>query len=226
MGIFDGRDRRTLVAIRICGIVHPAFGSRLHEANTARPAALIVRPEVISAASERRCAEDATQWEEGSMKDKASAETSARATTVRVSDEVFRQVYDSAASLPGKHKWVTRDEDVRGIEKILGMRARTIGAPLWLSGDTRDCRNCGRETSWLDIVASALKKAHGKELIAEVILGEKKFVNIEVPHAIADLYCYGCGVLIPDLRSFKCHNWAYAKEALVRAIEDMQRGTS
>lgn len=120
----------------------------------------------------------------------------------------FRRIYESPASLPGKEKWVTCDADVRGVEELLGMKPRTIGAPLWLSGDSRHCRNCQRETSWLDIVSSALKKAHGKEMIAEVILGDKKFVNVEVPHAIEDLFCHQCGDRVPDLRSFKCHNWA------------------
>lgn len=142
--------------------------------------------------------------------------------TIQVSDEVFKQVYDSPASLPGKDKWVTVDKDVRAIEELLGMRPNTIGAPLWLSGDSKRCDKCDRETSWLDIVSSALKKVHGKEMIAEVILGERKFVNIEVPHAIADLFCHGCGAAIVDLRSFKCHNWAYAKPALLEVIEQMR----
>lgn len=138
---------------------------------------------------------------------------------------MFRQIYDSPASLPGKKKWITADEDVRAIEKLLGMKPRTIGAPLWLSGDSQRCRKCKRETSWLDIVSSALKKVHGKEMIAEVILGDRKFVNVEVPHAIEDLFCHQCGASIPDLRSFKCHNWAYAREALVKVIQEMRRGT-
>jgi len=154
---------------------------------------------------------------------KGSRETSTKRTTVEVSKEVFRQVYDSPASLPGKEKWVTCDEDVRAIESLLGMKGSTIGAPLWLSGDSRHCRNCQRETSWLDIVASALKQVHGKELIAEVILGDRKFVNVEVPHAIADLFCHQCGQRIPDLRSFKCHNWAYARPALLKVIQEMRR---
>ena len=143
--------------------------------------------------------------------------------TIQVSDEVFRQVYDSPASLPGREKWVTRDEDVRAIEEILGMKPHTIGAPLWLSGDSRRCAGCQRETSWLDIVSSALKKVHGKEMIAEVILGDRKFVNVEVPHAIADLYCHQCGEAIRDLRSFKCHNWAYARPALLEVIQAISR---
>jgi hypothetical protein len=112
---------------------------------------------------------------------------------VQVSADVFRQVYESPASLPGREKWVTPDEDVRGIERLLGMAPNTIGAPLCVSGDTRTCKHCGRQTSWLDIVSSALKRVHGKEMIAEVILGDRKFVNVEVPHAIEDLFCHQCG---------------------------------
>ena len=38
-----------------------------------------------------------------------------------VSAEVFKQVYDSPQSLPGKEKWVTTDADVRAIERLLGI---------------------------------------------------------------------------------------------------------
>jgi hypothetical protein len=144
-------------------------------------------------------------------------------TTRAVSPELFRQIYDSPHSLPGKHRWVTKDEDVRAIEKILGIPERSIGAPLWVSGDTRHCPKCGRETSWLDIVSSALTKQHQKSLLVQVILGERKYVNVEVPRAIADLSCYNCGTSIVDLRSFKCHNWAYAMPEILRLLEGETR---
>jgi hypothetical protein len=142
-------------------------------------------------------------------------------TTQVVSKELFQQVYDSPASLPGKERWVTRDQDVREIEKLLGMEPYTIGAPLWVSGDTRHCAKCDRETNWLDIVSSALSEVHNRKLLAQVILGDRKFVNIEAPRAIADLKCFGCGADITDLRSFKCHNWAYAIGALRDVIRRM-----
>lgn len=56
-----------------------------------------------------------------------------QAQTHLVSDDVFRQVYDSPAALPGRHKWLTTDEDVRQIEKLLGIPQKTIGAPLTIS---------------------------------------------------------------------------------------------
>src|SRR5580700_2214196 len=137
-------------------------------------------------------------------------------TTRVVSPEIFKQVYDSPLSLPGKDRWVTKDEDVRTIEKLLDIPERSIGAPLWVSGDTRHCPKCGRETNWLDIVSSALTKTHQRSLLVEVILGDRKYVNVEVPRAIADLNCYNCGASIVDLRSFKCHNWAYAREGILQ----------
>ena len=151
----------------------------------------------------------------------AKSNAGKRSTRV-VSEKVFRQVYDSPHSLPGKEKWVTSHEDVRTIEQLRGMAPKTIGVPLWVSGDTRYCSKCGRETNWLDIVASALTQVHKKDLLIKVILGEKKYVNVEAPHAIADLFCYQCKSPVIDLRSFKCHNWAYARQALLDVLEQVQ----
>lgn len=143
--------------------------------------------------------------------------------TVAVSDEVFRRVYDSPASLPGSERWVTVDEDVRRIEELLGMPRGTIRNPLWVSGDVRNCAKCQREINWLDIVSSALEKVHDPKMIASVILGEQKYVNVEVPDAIQGLRCIDCTTPFESLRSFKCHNWAYARPAMVRVLEAMEQ---
>jgi len=37
--------------------------------------------------------------------------------TYPVSEKVFKQVYDSPSSSPGKYKWFTKEEGVRTIEK-------------------------------------------------------------------------------------------------------------
>jgi hypothetical protein len=141
--------------------------------------------------------------------------------TLPVSASVFREVYDSPASLPGRHKWLTNDADVRQIEKLLGMPPNTIGAPLWVSGDRKTCPTCDRETNWLDIIASGLELVHSREMIAGVILGSQKFVNVEAPRAIANLKCASCKTPIKNIRSFKCHNWAYAKPALLDVLRKM-----
>jgi hypothetical protein len=106
---------------------------------------------------------------------------SAQRHTYAVSDAVFREVYDSPASLPGRYRWLTREGDVRELEALLGMPPGTIGAPLWVSGDRKRCLKCSREVNWLDIVSSALEQVHDREMVARVILGEQKFVNTEAP---------------------------------------------
>jgi hypothetical protein len=128
--------------------------------------------------------------------------------TRAVDEELFRMVYDSPASLPGRHRWVTPETDVRQLEAVLGIPDGAIGAPLWVSGDQRDCLACGRLMSWLDIVSSALEGVHGQAMIAKVILGSQRFVNTEAPRAIAGVRCFDCKAEVRGLRSFKCHNWA------------------
>lgn len=151
--------------------------------------------------------------------------TAFRATQA-VGDDVFRQVYDSPASLPGRLRWVTPDADVRRLEQVLGLSDGAIGAPLWVSGDERDCPSCGRRMSWLDIVASAVDGVHARTMIAKVILGSQKFVNTEAPRAIAGVRCYDCKAEIKGLRSFKCHNWAYAMPALRRVLAESRAASN
>ena len=138
--------------------------------------------------------------------------------TVEVPASVFREVYDSPASLPGRERWTTIDEDVRAIERLLGLDHGAIGAPLWVSGDSRHCPTCEREVNWLDIVSSALRGIHSRATVARVILGDRKYVNTEAPATIANVACAGCGAGIDGLRSFKCHNWAYAIGELEQVI--------
>jgi len=147
----------------------------------------------------------------------------AKRTTKPVSDAVFQAVYDSPASLPGRHRWVTPAEDVRRLEELLGMEPDTIGAPLWVSADEKACPRCGREVSWLDIVSSALERVHDPSMVAQVILGNQKYVNVEAPRAIAGVHCFDCKTPIKKVRSFKCHNWAYAREAMLRVLERVER---
>ena len=115
------------------------------------------------------------------MKSVKKADAAAGQQTFPVSNEVFKMVYDAPSSLPGKYKWVTADKDVRQIEKILGMPEKTIGYPLWVSGDQNSCPKCKREINWLDIVSSATKQVHSGAMIAKVVLGEQKYVNTEAP---------------------------------------------
>ncbi|GAA3603155.1 hypothetical protein [Microlunatus ginsengisoli] len=143
--------------------------------------------------------------------------------TVEVDPKLFQQVYDSPGSLPGKERYVTAADDVAKIEELLGMKPGSIGAPLWVSGDDLQCPDCGRSPNWLDIVSSAARSVHSAQMIARVILGDRKYVNVEVPHAIKGVRCADCGAAIAGMRSFKCHNWAYAFGDLEREVERVGR---
>jgi hypothetical protein len=83
------------------------------------------------------------------------------------------------------------------------MLAKTIGAPLWVSGDRKRRSKHRREVNWLDTVSSALDRVHSREMIARVILGGQKFINTEAPRVIAGLQCFNCKTPFENLRSFK-----------------------
>ena len=121
---------------------------------------------------------------------------------------------------------MTPSDDVRAIEKLLGMPADTIGAPLWVSADHQTCRQCQRKLSWLDIIASGVAKVHSPAMIAQVILGDQKYVNTEAPNAIEHVRCANCGTPFEGLRSFKCHNWAYAVGDLAEVVEHITRNAA
>jgi len=65
---------------------------------------------------------------------------------------------------------------------------------------------------------------HSAVKIAEVILGDRKWVNVEAPAAIAGVRCFECGTPKSDVRSFKCHNWAYAIGDLEAVVREVARG--
>jgi hypothetical protein len=63
---------------------------------------------------------------------------------------------------------------------------------------------------------------YSKELLVTVILGNDKYVNVEASHAIAGVVCFNCKKPISDLRSFKRHNWAYARTELLEVLEGIR----
>jgi hypothetical protein len=54
-----------------------------------------------------------------------------------------------------------------------------------------------------------------------VILGDRRYVNTGLPAAIAGVRCTDCRSPIDGLRSFKCHNWAYAFDELAAVRQRM-----
>ena len=77
------------------------------------------------------------------MTDKSAHQSEGRTTRV-VSPEIFRQVYDSPLSLPGKHRWVTKDDDA-GQWRTPRHSSEEHWRSAWVSGNTRHCPKCGLE---------------------------------------------------------------------------------
>lgn len=90
----------------------------------------------------------------------------------------------------GKLIVVTPEEDTKLIEKILDKPAGSFGESLiTIRGDQTKCSNCGRQTSFLDILNDGLD-FHGKEFINGVLDGKRGYVynpNPPRPHK-----CYEC----------------------------------
>lgn len=71
--------------------------------------------------------------------------------------------------------------------------------------------------------ATYIFQEHLMPELSLVVLGEQKFVSTEAPRAITRLACIQCKATIDNIRSFKCHNWAYAIGALCKVIQQMNR---
>jgi hypothetical protein len=95
---------------------------------------------------------------------------SQRGSTHVVSSEILKQVCDSPISVPDKYRWATKDEDVRTIEKALGLPERCIGA-LSASHHARSCGAAGTRIG-LALFSPPLTKRPQRTLSIELILGE------------------------------------------------------
>ena len=72
-------------------------------------------------------------------------------------------------------------------------------------------------------MSSGVAGVHSPEMIANVILGDRKYINIEAPRAISGVRCTDCNTAFAGLRSFKCHNWAYAVGDLLDVAASMKQ---
>lgn len=144
------------------------------------------------------------------------SERALRRRTIEVDDAVFREVYESPASLPGRHRWTTPEADVRRIDPVPQHRRAAVAQRR--HPRLPELRPADQLARHRDVRP---RRIQGPKRIAEVILGDRKFVNTEAPHAIEGLRCSNCGTAIADLRSFKCHNWAYAIGDLQAVVADL-----
>lgn len=91
---------------------------------------------------------------------------------------------------PGKSVIETPADDTKLIEEKLGLPAGTFGTSfLTVRGDLKACPNCGRKTSFLDILNDGIAN-HGKDFIKGVVRGERGCVyNSDPPRPHK---CFGC----------------------------------
>lgn len=99
---------------------------------------------------------------------------------LRISDETLEREYARAD-----------DDDLRRIERILGLDDGALRprGPYYLK--VEDCRTCGKALQVSDFVLTALSDAgHPREFVAQVLLGDKKIA--QRPRHVR---CSSCGTL-------------------------------
>jgi hypothetical protein len=90
----------------------------------------------------------------------------------------------------------TPANDVSEIEKLLGLDFRDAEHSMLCA--SKECGRCGRASSWLDIIVSALR-VHSTEFLKEQFDAKQFIVTDVVPRIL----CAGCGGPI-QCKSYKC----------------------
>jgi len=99
----------------------------------------------------------------------------------------------------------TPKDDVRAIEVLLGMEDGSLVGKHTLffraaSSPKAGVCPCGRTTSFLDIMHSALM-VHSKEFLKSTILGKKGFV---ISKTVPIIQCCSCGRQVKELKAYNC----------------------
>ena len=109
----------------------------------------------------------------------------------------------------------TSEDDIRQTEELLGVPAGSLqnhnfSIQCEQSHGTH-CTHCNRQTSWLDIIASATS-AHSKAFLARMLLAEDKYMVTDV---VPPLSCFNCKqpLTAPKFRVYKCQNYACKEKA-------------
>jgi hypothetical protein len=83
----------------------------------------------------------------------------------------------------------TSDDDIRQCEELLGVPAGSFqNQNFSIQTEQSHCTHCNRQTSWLDIIASATS-AHSKAFLARMLLAEDKYMVTDV---VPPLNCFNC----------------------------------
>ena len=83
----------------------------------------------------------------------------------------------------------TSDDDIRQTEELLGVPAGSLqNNNFGIQTEQSHCQHCNRQTSWLDIIASATS-AHSKAFLARMLLAEDKYMVTDV---VPPVSCFNC----------------------------------
>ncbi len=101
----------------------------------------------------------------------------------------------------------TSDDDIRQTEELLAVPAGSLqNHNFSIQTEQSHCQQCNRQTSWLDIIASATS-AHSKAFLARMLLAEDKYMVTDV---VPPLSCFNCKQPITGNHSYNCCNYACA----------------
>ncbi len=83
----------------------------------------------------------------------------------------------------------TSEVDIRRTEELLGVPAGSLqNHGFSMQTEQPHCQHCNRQTSWLDIIASATS-AHSKAFLARMLLAEDSYM---VTDHVPPLSCFNC----------------------------------
>src|SRR5436190_17171717 len=125
---------------------------------------------------------------------------------------------------PGKqtHAWLTRDADLGNSKNSRVCRRTQLVRRSGSAATESVIQNVRKK-----LAGSTSSPPRSVRSILGVILDTQKHVNTENPRDIAGLKCFQCKAVIDNLRSLKRHDWAYAKPALLKILQQMEeRGPS
>jgi hypothetical protein len=138
----------------------------------------------------------------------AVAATSKTSGTRFVSKQEFdARVKENCRPREGCIVLTTSDDDIRQTEELLGVPAGSLqNHGFSIQCEQSQCTHCDRQTSWLDIIASATS-VHSKAFLARMLLAENKHMVTDV---VPPLSCFNCKQPLAALRGYDCKSYMCA----------------
>ena len=136
----------------------------------------------------------------------AVAATSKTSGTRFVSKQEFdARVKEDCRPREGCIVLTTSDDDIRQTEELLGVPAGSLqNHNFSIQCEQSHCQHCNRQTSWLDIIASATS-AHSKAFLARMLRAEDKYMVTDV---VPPLSCFNCKQPLAGIRCYECRTYS------------------